>query len=271
MPTAAPPAAAAGTAPGLGARARRRAARRRWSTTRRCWRIRSCSRQLTQPRGWRWRTRACRRSCGRGCSRCASRVRASSPHGEAERRRIERNLHDGAQQTLLGTAPGACGSRATAGTRAPSSTRSWPRSTPSSRARSRSCGRSRAACIPPVLSRARRARAGAGGAGAPRDDPDGRWRAAAAGRLPPVRSRPRPTTWPRKRSRTSHKHAQRRARPIDVAPTDGQAVSEVAETAAVGADPLGSGLRGLRDRVEALDGTLRDREPRRRGAIAGAR
>ena len=31
---------------------------------------------------------------------------------------------------------------------------------------------------------------------------------------------------------------------------------EVADDGRGGADPLGSGLRGLRDRVEALDGTL---------------
>ena len=38
--------------------------------------------------------------------------------------------------------------------------------------------------------------------------------------------------------------------------TNGLAVIEVIDDGRGGADPLGSGLRGLRDRVEALDGTL---------------
>ena len=65
---------------------------------------------------------------------------------DAERRRIERNLHDGAQQTLLGLrlAVRLARNRTTAIRRR--STRCWPTSTTSSRARSRNCARSRAAC-----------------------------------------------------------------------------------------------------------------------------
>jgi signal transduction histidine kinase len=53
-----------------------------------------------------------------------------------------------------------------------------------------------------------------------------------------------------------HKHAQATRARIDVALTDGHAVIEISDDGRGGADAQGSGLRGLRDRVEALDGTL---------------
>jgi signal transduction histidine kinase len=52
------------------------------------------------------------------------------------------------------------------------------------------------------------------------------------------------------------KHAHASSVRIDVALTNRHAVVEVDDDGRGGADPLGSGLRGLRDRVEALDGTL---------------
>jgi signal transduction histidine kinase len=54
-----------------------------------------------------------------------------------------------------------------------------------------------------------------------------------------------------------HKHAQATTAHIAVAMTDTHASIEVSDDGRGGADPLGGGLRGLRDRVEALDGTLR--------------
>jgi signal transduction histidine kinase len=54
-----------------------------------------------------------------------------------------------------------------------------------------------------------------------------------------------------------HKHAHAGRARIDVALTDGRAVIEISDDGCGGADPQGSGLCGLRDRVEALDGTLR--------------
>jgi signal transduction histidine kinase len=54
----------------------------------------------------------------------------------------------------------------------------------------------------------------------------------------------------------AHKHAQATRATIDVSVSDGHAVIEVGDDGCGGADPHGSGLRGLRDRVEALDGTL---------------
>jgi signal transduction histidine kinase len=54
------------------------------------------------------------------------------------------------------------------------------------------------------------------------------------------------------------KHARARAATVDVARADGQLVVDVADDGVGGADTeLGTGLRGLADRVEALDGRLR--------------
>ena len=50
---------------------------RRWSTTPRCSRIRSCSGRCPRPRSSRSRTRACRPSCARGCTTCANRASGS--------------------------------------------------------------------------------------------------------------------------------------------------------------------------------------------------
>jgi signal transduction histidine kinase len=52
------------------------------------------------------------------------------------------------------------------------------------------------------------------------------------------------------------KHAQASRVQINVSHHDGQAVIEIQDDGHGGADPLGTGLRGLRDRVEALDGRL---------------
>ncbi len=52
------------------------------------------------------------------------------------------------------------------------------------------------------------------------------------------------------------KHANATRADIDVSLSDGHAVIEVTDDGRGGADPDGSGLRGLRDRVEAVDGML---------------
>jgi signal transduction histidine kinase len=61
------------------------------------------------------------------------------------------------------------------------------------------------------------------------------------------------------------KHAHASHVRIDLRHTDGAAVLEVADDGAGGADTSGSGLRGLRDRVEALDGSLTVESERGRG------
>ena len=60
-----------------------------------------------------------------------------------------------------------------------------------------------------------------------------------------------------------HAHASRVT--IDVTRVNGALAIEVTDDGTGGADADGAGLRGLRDRVEALDGRLRSREPLRRG------
>jgi signal transduction histidine kinase len=53
-----------------------------------------------------------------------------------------------------------------------------------------------------------------------------------------------------------HKHADASRARIDVTRVDGHATLVVSDDGCGGANPQGSGLRGLRDRVEALDGTF---------------
>ena len=52
------------------------------------------------------------------------------------------------------------------------------------------------------------------------------------------------------------KHAPARRRRVPLAGDDGRLLIEIADDGPGGADPRGSGLTGLRHRVEALDGTL---------------
>ena len=174
--------------------------------------------------------------------------------GQKERQRLERNLHDGAQQRLvalsldLGRLEGHIGSDAdtkarldlareqiavslaelrdvargihpavVSGTVSRSRSRSWPR-TP--RFLSISTSNSTNAC----LSRSRSSR----------------------------------TTWSARASRTSASTRRRAPRRVQVTRDAGQVVVEVVDDGVGGADTeAGSGLRGLADRVEALGGRLR--------------
>ena len=62
------------------------------------------------------------------------------------------------------------------------------------------------------------------------------------------------------------KYAARPQARISISRANGHAVVEVADDGVGGADPTrGSGLRGLADRVSALDGTLELRSPAGRG------
>ena len=59
------------------------------------------------------------------------------------------------------------------------------------------------------------------------------------------------------------KHANATSASVEVARTNGHVVVQVADDGIGGADTeLGSGLRGLADRVEALDGRLRVWSPK---------
>jgi signal transduction histidine kinase len=66
------------------------------------------------------------------------------------------------------------------------------------------------------------------------------------------------------------KHSRAERVTVRVAAADGCARVEVADDGAGGADPSGSGLRGLADRVAALGGTLDVRSPAGAGTTIGA-
>ena len=177
--------------------------------------------------------------------------------GDAERRRLERNLHDGAQQRLVSVALelSVVGAQARERPAQPPA-RCCPRPRRISPAGSRSCASWPAASIPAVLTER--------GLGPALD--------ALLARAPvPVeivelpeerlarrRSRRRPTTSSPRRSRTSAKYAQASQRDgrRRAAPT-ARATVTVSDDGVGGADPArGSGLRGLAARVEALNGRL---------------
>jgi signal transduction histidine kinase len=62
------------------------------------------------------------------------------------------------------------------------------------------------------------------------------------------------------------KYAQASTVSVSIRRSDGRAVVRVADDGVGGADPgAGSGLRGLADRLEALDGRLRVESPPNRG------
>ena len=82
--------------------------------------------------------------------------------------------------------------------------------------------------------------------------------------------RPRTTSSPR-RSPTSARYSGASTARVRIARDDGRVVIEVADDGAGGADPAqGSGLRGLADRVAALDGTLSVASPPGRGTAVRA-
>ncbi len=74
----------------------------RSSTTHRFSSDRGCSGLRARRRGSRSRTSGCRPSCGYNWRRSRSSRARIVQAGDEERRRLERNLHDGAQQRLLG-------------------------------------------------------------------------------------------------------------------------------------------------------------------------
>ena len=148
-----------------------------------------------RPRAWAWRTSACRPRHAPSSRTCrASRARIVQT-GDAERRRLERDLHDGAQQRLVGLALGIGLHRSPARRRTATPRRwpGWTRPRPSCAPRSTSCASSPTGCT-------RRSSSDHGlGGGASRP-----WRRAARRRcavveVPPQRLRRRrkrsPTRW----------------------------------------------------------------------------
>ena len=168
--------------------------------------------------------------------------------GDAERRRLERNLHDGAQQRLVALALQLRMVEAAveANPGAPAQRR-WPRAREQLEARAR--GAARAGPRHPSRDPHRR-RPGTGRRGARRTarrcrsrSTDGARRAAARSR-----SRPRPTTSSPRRSPTSPSTPQASHVSVSVLRDDGRVLVEVADDGVGGADPPGLGPARLADR-----------------------
>ena len=190
----------------------------------------------------------------------ASRARIVAA-GDEERRRLERDLHDGAQQRLVSIGLAlrhAQQSSAPAARRGADARRRRRRDRAS---RSRSCASSRAACAPPRLD--------AGLAPALRElarrsplpvDVDAHRASAST-----TASRPPPTSSPARRSPTRPSTPRRRSVALSAARRNGSLVVRVADDGVGGAaPPAGSGLPGLTDRVAALGGSCQiDSAPRR--------
>ena len=86
---------------GDAARAGRPAGRRSSSTEPNCATTRGCSRTSAPPRASRSTMSACRPRRARSSSSCGRRAPGPIEAGDAERQRLERDLHDGAQQRLV--------------------------------------------------------------------------------------------------------------------------------------------------------------------------
>ena len=175
--------------------------------------------------------------------------------GDDARRRLERNLHDGAQQRLVSLSLSLRLARIAVPARPGGGrSRSWRRPARSCHRRWRSCASWRGASTPRSSPTAACAR---------------RWRRWPAASPVPVELERCPSSHCRRRSRRPPTTSWRRRSPTlpstprpntlrsaSCVPT-GRRRSRSADDGVGGADPPGgTGLRGLADRVEALDGTL---------------
>ena len=184
--------------------------------------------------------------------------------GDAERRRLERNLHDGAQQRLVSL---ALQLRLTQSAleRRPDDGRRAARGGPGrARARARRAARA-GARHPPRDPHRPRARPGAGG------DPRARTAARRAHRRCPDERLPEPVEAAvyyvvAETITNIAKHAQAESATVSVTLASHTARVVITDDGIGGADPArGTGLRGLADRIEALDGGLRIESPHGRG------
>ena len=188
--------------------------------------------------------------------------------GDAERRRLERNLHDGAQQRLVSLALDLRMIDATL----EKDPRRPPRD-PRGRAGPARAGARRAARAGPRHpsrgAHRPRPRPGARGAGRPRAAAGRAHRAARRAAVRPGRG-----GGVLRRRRGGHQRGQVRARVArhrQRPPLQRHATVEVADDGIGGADAsLGTGLRGLADRLEALDGRLEVDSPAERGTRISA-
>ena len=176
---------------------------------------------------------------------------------DAERRRIERDLHDGAQQRLLGIrlalqlARGRLGRRAAVDELLAEADAEVVDALDELRALARGIH-------PAVLTdeglAPRSRRLGPSGAGCGRPG-----RGATTGSPPAVEATAYFVACEALANAVKHAKASRVK--IDVTRSNGRVSVAVADDGVGGADPGGPGLRGLRDRVEALDGRLEVASP----------
>ena len=183
----------------------------------------------------------------------ASRMRIVEA-SDAERRRLERNLHDGAQQRLVATSL-AVRLAARRVTDDPAAARDARRRRRRARAtRWRSCASWRAGCTPPSSPTT---------ACAPRSRPSPTARRCRSPSTCPLDERLPETVEAAayfvvcEALTNVAKYAQASEARVRVGRSDGTAQVEVVDDGVGGADARGgSGLRGLADRVEALGGRL---------------
>ena len=229
----------------------------RWSTTPRCARSPSCSTRSAPPRGWRSTTSGWPTRCAARLDEVhASRQRIVAA-GDAERRRLERDLHDGAQQRLVALALRlrTLERRAAGGgdvaladeleASPASSTRRWRASASSRAASGRRCS--------PRRARRRRCEALADRAPLP-VDLDVRARRPAAGR----RSRRPPTSPPARRSPTCSSTPTRSASRLARRTRTARLVltRRRRRPRRRGREPRAAACVGLADRLDALGGSL---------------
>ena len=183
------------------------------------------------------------------CTRCSARIIEA---GDRERRRLERDLHDGAQQRLVSLALqlGTLGARLAPGSRRLVAAARQELGDALRELRDLAHGIHPAVLtdrgLAPRWARSRPARR------CPWTSPS-RWSTV---RPPPSRSPP--TTWSPRRSPTSPSTRARPGPPCTPSCAGRRLVVVVTDDGIGGARmDGGSGLRGLADRVEALGGTLR--------------
>jgi PAS domain S-box-containing protein len=189
--------------------------------------------------------------------------------GDAERRRLERNLHDGAQQRLVGLA-----------VTLRLAERRLDADPPAARALLHAAGAELEQALAELRELARglhpavlteRGLGPAIEALATRAPVPVEVRGTASERLPPGVEAAAYYVVAEALANVA-KYAQASAVDVDVRPDDGQLVVTIADDGVGGADPShGSGLRGLADRVEALGGRLEVRSPAGAGTTLCAR
>ena len=230
---------------------------RRSSTTRRCSTIQSSSRRSAPPPASRSRTRVCRQSCARSSRKCAPRGPGSSRQETQSGVRLERDLHDGAQQRLLGIrlalqlARGQlAGGLAEVDDLLAEADAEVVGALDDLRALARGIHPAiltDEGLAPALSALARRA-------AVPVE------LTVCAGRLPAtVEATAYFVSAESLANIAKHAHASHVR--LEVARTNGRVAIVVSDDGVGGADAAGAGLRGLRDRVEALDGRLEVESP----------